>query len=295
MREKFNKCYKASLEVINLYDKLNDILIDNNAKFENYIYILNKIKKAIIIEDNIYNKLEINEIKEFINKIEFNSLIRDYTYTDIRICSKLAYMSDILTGQSINNNGLFTELEDDFKISISDLINTKIALDLYKLIRTKIDSLSLNDKKSLLIAKKLKEEDVQQFIYKISLRVLGEKLAINHLFDIYKIKDIDFSIIESKILDIFNIDINISNIINKKIYTNIIETIDILQTLTINPDDYNKIYDNLVYTSQIEVLIKYLNKKQLEELLIYCNQINTSNKLVIGNVKKILTNKLSNI
>ena len=158
MNQKYNECYKASQNVINQYDNLNDILIDNNGTLKNYIYILNETKKAIEIEDNIYNELEINEIKEFIDKIEFNSLIKDYTYTDIRICSKLAYISDILTGHSINNNGLFPELKDDFKISISDLINTKIALDLYKLIRIKIDSLSLNDKESKEIAKNLKKK-----------------------------------------------------------------------------------------------------------------------------------------
>ena len=295
MDEKITKCYKASLNVINLYDILNDVLIDNSSKYDDFIFILNELKLAIVEEDNIYSCLNLNDIKEFIDKIKLDRLLRDYSFVDVRVSSKLAYFSEILNGDYIDNNGLFSELDDDFKISIKDLISSKISIDLYRLIRTKIDSLSLSDSKSLKIANKMKEEDVQQFIYKISLRVLGEKLAISNLFNIYKIKDIDFSNIESIIFDNYGVDIDIINYINKEVYKNIIGVIDILKTLNINSNDCYKIYDNLVYTSQIEVLIQYLNKEELEEILGYLNQINTSNKLVMSNIKKILKKRISNI
>ena len=295
MDEKITKCYKASLNVINLYDILNDVLIDNSSKYDDFIFILTELKLAIVEEDNIYSCLNLNGIKEFIDKIKLDRLLRDYSFVDVRVSSKLAYFSEILNGDYIDNNGLFSELDDDFKISINDLISSKISIDLYRLIRTKIDSLSLSDSKSLKIANKMKEEDVQQFIYKISLRVLGEKLAISNLFNIYKIKDIDFSNIESIIFDNYGVEIDIINYINKEVYKNIIGVIDILKTLKINSSDCYKIYDNLFYTSQIEVLIQYLNKEQLEEILDYSNQINTSNKLVMSNVKKILKKRISNI
>lgn len=292
MNNKYSKCYKASLKVVNLYDILNDILIDNNAKIDEFYMIVNEIDKAILEEDNLYNELSLEEIDEFISIIKIIETARDYTMVDARVSSRIAYVSDILCGYSIKNNGLVSSIDDDFEIGIYDLMYTKIAIDLYKLISFKIDSLNLNDKESLRLAREIKNEDIQQFIYKISLRVLGEKYAINKYFDINKLDNIDLSIVEDRLLNEKDMDIDLFDMINKDCYNQIIEIINILSKLSINYNSHINIYDNLVYVSQIEVLIHYLNKEQLKDILDRCNNIKSSNRLVLGNVKNIVKKKI---
>lgn len=291
--DEYSGCYKASLKIVNLYDVLTDVVLDNESSLDEFMVFIGELKKAIDEEDKVYNELSVDDIKNFIEKLKEITSEEGTLFSDIRISNRLAFVNDILINNSFKNNGLFPTLDDNLELSLLDIINSKIVIDTYKLLNNKLVSLSLKDIKSLDYAQKIDTLNIEHIFYKLSLYVLSEKLAVKSMFNISMMPTIDLNKVENRIIEEKGFEINLYEIINSRLYDSIISLIDNFKNMLLDSSDYISIYDNLVYVTQFELFLSYLTKEQLEYISSYCDGIKSDNKLVLDNIKRLVKNKIN--
>lgn len=292
----FNILYNRCDNIIKLYDYLFPFLISNNRNinYKNVKNILNKIKNEFNIECDFYNNLDINDIDNLMKIINDKSNER-LDFVNIRINMKLSILYDKLYGNKILNLDLIDSVDEDLNFSMIDLITSKIVIDIYKLLDSKLDNIVVCDNKSICYANDIRILNMQYVIYRLCLNEVTERLGLEYGYDIKKIPSISFNEIEKNIFETYGIDINLKNNINSKIFTYLLSKINEFGNLKMNIDDYESIYDNLLYVSTIEVLISYLNSMQLEFILIYFSRINSDNKIVSDNIKKLVRSKINEL
>ena len=230
---------------------------------------------------------DINTYVEKKSKTSENLLSLEDTRTSFRMASTY----DRMRGYTINSNDLFPHLNTNIELSIVDIINSKIIIDTYKLISKKLNCLKCYDEKSNFYAKRLVVLNLQSAIYKLSMREMSELLAMDTLFEIDNIPNIDLKHVEKllyrklgKILDIRS---------SNRRYADVINLFDRLQINEINPDNPVSIYDNLFSVSYLEILLDYLTIGQLKAISSYYEKINIKDKLIANNIKTLLKNKFN--
>jgi len=289
----YNKCYKSSLRVVKLYDVLTDVAIDCESSLMEFNLFVEELRKAIIDEDKCYNELSIDDVKNFLFQLKNIVSEEGILFSDVRVNNKLSYMVNRLHGNVLENESLFPTLDEKYELDLIDLIDSKFVIDTYKLLNKKLNSISLSDSKSLKMTKMIDKLNVEHIIYKISLYVLAEKLAIDSNFNISKLPMINLEFIKKRIIDEKKLDIDIDYLINLRAYNSVVSLLDGFNKLGFNGNDYVNVYDNLVYCTEFEVLFEYLTLEQLKEVDIKLKEIASDNNMVVNNVRKLVINKIN--
>ena len=166
-------------------------------------------------------------------------------------------------------------------------IDDFVVVDIYKNIESKLDEISVNDSKSVSYLNSLKWLNFQFVFYKLSLFEVSEKLALKYNFYVDEMPRISSFDLDKY----FNGDFN--NFINDKIFQFLISKMNEFSNLKIDNNDYNTIYDNLLYVSMFDILTPYLNKKQLEFILSNFNRIDSNNILISNNIKMLIKKRIT--
>lgn len=293
MSEVFDKHFITSYEIIECYDLLASLLYskDRDKYNEDIMIILSSLKKLIKKEYDKYNTVCLDEIMFYtseLRKIPENW----HDLVDFRICYRLACVFDRLREYTINLMDLFPEYGIDLELGIRDVINSKIEIDVYKMISKKLRGLYLNDDKSNEFRDKLFNLNNQYVVLKLCMRELEEIILLKSNFDIDKMDDIDLSIIEDKLSVQTGDDVKIRDIVKDKVYKDVISLIDSVKRMTLDENDVKSIYDNLFLTVHLDVLLNYLDIDKLNDVQLYCNNIRTKNLLIKRNVNQIVRNKI---
>lgn len=295
--DKFNEYYSKSMEIVKLYDRFVSLLLiknKNNINNGTIKLLLNEIKNEINEEYEMYSLLVDEDVTSFINKIHLMS-DEKLGLVNVRVNSQLAIVYDKLLGYTVLNDGMFPTLDENLNFSLIDLISSKIVIDIYKLLDNKLSLLSVNDDKSREYVEKIININKQYVIYKLCLHEVSERLAIDYCYDISKMPSISIDEIERNYFETYGTVIDLKRNINSKVFRYIITKINEFRNIAMNTDDYESIYDNLLYVTQIEVLITYLTKSQLEFILAYCSRIKSDNKMVLDNVKRLVRSQINGI
>jgi hypothetical protein len=175
------------------------------------------------------------------------------------------------------------------------LVTSKIVIDVYKLLDMKLDSINVYDDMSLNYLDKIRTLNIEYMVYKLSLNEVTERLGLEYGYDIKKIPVISINNIEKNMFETHGLNIDLRNDLNFKVFRYLLSRINDFKEMNMDTDNYESIYDNLLYVSIFEVLISYLNNNQLGFLMAYFNQLESDNKIVLGNMKKLVRNKINSL
>lgn len=292
--DNFDKNFDVSYNIIDSYDILAALLYskDRNMYDKDIKLVLDNLKKLLIKEVNNYNKMDMEDIICYTEEFK-NIPVSWYDLADFRIHYRIGCVYDRLIDNTINLNELYPELNIDYELGIRDIINSKIEIDVYRLISSKLNNLYLTDNVSKDFQNKLLNLNNQYIVIKLSMRELSEILLLKSDFDIDKMLNIDLSFVEDKISTNKGNNIKIIDIVKDKAYNDIISLIDKLKIMTLDSGDVNNIYNNLFSISYIEVLLDYLDINKLIDLCVYCSSINIRNSMLNNNLKCIIKKKLN--
>lgn len=291
---KIRNCYIYAYKITEYYNLFVDLMINDikDKDKDKVNKIIDRIKKLILKERKAYKKITVKDIDMIVEELRLIPR-EEISVGDLRVNGRLAISYDILKDFKITNDDLFPTLEKKMELSIIDIINSKIIIDVYKTIYRKLNELCCDDKKSQEYIKKLNIINMQILVYKLSFYELSEELALNVCYDISKIPEIDIKMVENKIYATTGKTIDLRKLINNKVYKDVLALLDSFGIISLEPDSVDSIYDNLFFVTQIEILLSYLTKEQLGFVSLYCEGLERKNDMVIENIKKLVRNKIN--
>ena len=269
MTQKLQSAYIASTIIEKFYDKLREISCLQNEDSSEYTTIINKLKKSVIAEDMIYDELSLEEATTAYNKLNENK-----TSDPVGVRMRYKLSQAIIKKQNTSIN-----------IVLSNMISSKIIIDVLKRVTLKIAKLSETAVGEGFIDILLLYNDIYKYSYLTSNSYI-EKLALEYEYDILSLPDIHFSDVEKKYGILFVKES--SNIALNYIEGSIRELLDMR-----TDDEHLKVYVMILEVSRIEVMLPYLNKESLILLSSYLNNLNITpdNDMVFKKIKKLLNKR----
>jgi hypothetical protein len=269
MTQKLQSAYIASTIIEKFYDKLREISCLQNEDSSEYTTIINKLKKSVIAEDMIYDELSLDEATTAYNKLNENK-----TSDPVGVRMRYKLSQAIIKKQNTSIN-----------IELSNMISSKIIIDVLKRVTLKIAKLSETAVGEGFIDILLLYNDIYKYSYLTSNSYI-EKLALEYEYDILSLPDIHFSDVEKKYGILFVKES--SNIALNYIEGSIRELLDMR-----TDDEHLKVYVMILEVSRIEVMLPYLNKESLILLSSYLNNLNITpdNDMVFKKIKKLLNKR----
>ena len=283
-----------SFTIINYYDKLLDLLENGKITSRRFNFIIKVIKKLSSLEAKMYNKLTEDELKTIIfhlKQIPDNEL----SLRDIRVMGRLSIARDKILGNSIVNNACFPFLDRNVKLSISDIVYSKIMIDTFLLTLKKISELTCTNDEQRKFAKELNDYNTQHALLKLNLHELSEIVAIDSNYDLTSVKPIDLDEVKRHMVNNRMSGIDLKQLVNDKVFSDFMACLDEFEHTSLDDGDVEGVYDNLYFVSYLEVLLDYLDKNQLNFISSYCNGIKFKNKMISGNVRRLIRNKITSI
>lgn len=267
-----------SVKICKIYDELIGLTLADNEYSETFDEYVDTLRKLIEDETVAYKKLDEPSTIAYFDKISENNET-EFDNVKSRYYSKLCERINVFD----NGKGV-----SSFPFSLNTAIIGKILLEALQKVEKKIlDSISIQEDKNTI--------DVLYSFHKtykytvISMNDFLERLAILYYFDLDSIPEVSFDKIKCN----FKCNDNFSEYLNNRLLDLAKEIINIL-IIDCQDVNVNDIYSSLLAMSQLEVIISYLNKEKLEELVTYCklNNIYSCNKgsyvknLINGKKKK---------
>ena len=250
-----------SVKICKLYEKLIYLELIDKTNSDEYIDTVNELDMLVQNETDIYDKLDIFDLNKYYSEIKNDT--NDLDIVKNRYYLKLKERIDSL------DNVYFC----DYPFTLDTAIYGKILLDSLVKIEEQFKCIDTDNSVDNSVF------DLHSFhkTYKytlISSNDFLERLAINFNFNLLDVPMVSFD----KIKDNFGCGNDFNNKLNFKLY---LLAIDIINVLINNANnlDISYLYSNLLYISQLEVIISYMDKSLLERLILYCDS------------KKILENR----
>jgi len=212
----------------------------------------------------------------------------------VRIKNKLTDRSEILNGVYITADelGLYN-LDKNLKFSIYDTIVSMFNIDTIKILKEKIYSLNsdcLSDDKFIELLKTRLNVSKIELLFNTNV---SEIIALNYNTSIDDIPRIDVNKIRNKIKLLNNEKYD--NLIEYTVIVFIARIIQELAKIRNVKNNDRDVFKYLVFITQIEVLINYLDKNKLQELYDFCVKMtNNENKASMNNIKRLVKNKIDN-
>ena len=240
----------SSTIVETYYEKLRQMSFNLQESDAEYDITVDKLKKCVQGEEQIYHELTDKEISEGLAYFKENGM---HSSIDGRVNYKI--------------NEIYRERKyRGISVELGNMIASKVMIDVLKNVTNKL--LALNNKE-------IPEEDIDTlFLYHemykyhcLTTNKYIEKLALEARFCILALPTIDFKQIESS-FNVFFIE-NSTQIA----YNYIIASIQELLKLH-SEDKYLNVYLTLFETSRVEIMLPYLNKEYLIKLTNYLNGLN---------------------
>lgn len=272
--DKYFSGYIISARLVCLYDKLRELSYNSMDDTDEYNQIINEIKRIIKIENEEYDKLEIEEVNFYLDSICRLGII---TAIDERYYIKLLNHKKRLSDTP--------RLDDDSLISL--VIDSKMQIDILKKMYELLNRDIADDLEENEFLNELRLYfDASKYAYMTSNNYL-EIMALYSNFDVNKIPKLDFYKIEEE----FNFKfINES----QSIFIDLITfSIDNLFKLDNDDNNVEKVFEMLYSFSEVEVFLEYLNKDSLKIISDYYNQNKKKCKNIVSqvNVKRLINNR----
>lgn len=265
-----------SVKICKTYEKIIYLELINETNSKEYIESVNELKHLIEEETKTYDKLDIIDLDKYYTKSNKENL-SNLDAVKSRYHSKLKERIDLLDSPIL----------DDYPFTLDTAIFGKILLDALVNVEKQFKILNPNSNPNNHIFELYSFHKTYKYTIIASNDFL-ERIATNFNFNLQNIPNITFE----KIKNNFEYNETFYNKLNQILYLMAIDTINIL----INSDTSTEIehlYSNLLFISQLEVIISNLDKNLLKQLLIYCNNNKLESKNNGKYIKNILTKNYS--
>lgn len=282
MNEPINKYFPYTEEIMQYYDLLTNQKLTDEA---NYLDIFYKLRNLCNQEYNIYNQMTFLDLWKYIENMQHTNNA-NINLTDIRIGNRIQAIYDRMRNYTIDCNKLYPTLNSNIKLSINDVIHSKIIFDTSKIITTKLQNLAYSNNH---LINELLDLHLKNTIYKFSNYELSELILLSCSFNLELTPTINLSDI-IKLSN--NKTTNLKEYLDNHCYQEVIPLIDSLLEKEINQLDIFSIYDNLFAISHLENLLNYLSKDRLIALVNYYQSKFDNKKILSQNVKKLLNQKI---
>lgn len=265
-----------SVKICKVYEELVCLTICDNEHTDEYKKNIDLLKKLIEVETNSYDKLDYDDIVRYFSNIDTTD-VDNLDSVKSRYYSKLKERKDLIEDDKFSlypftlNTAIsgkilldsLIKLEKQFLDNDNDMIRNDTFFDLYSYHKAhKFTLISSND-----------------FL---------ERLAIDFDYNIMDIPNINFDVIKRN----FDCGKNFSKYLNELLYLMAIETIyNILYNE--NKDTYD-IYTNMLYMSELDVIINYLDNNYIKKLNEYYNNIDANKYSNDKYIKKLIKNGYRN-
>lgn len=246
-----------SVKICSLYEELVCLTICNSEHTDEYYKNIELLRKYIEDETNTYDKLSYDDIDIYFTRIreEDTSL---FDSVKSRYYSKLKERKDIF-----DDNVLY-----EYPFTLDTAISGKILLEALVKVEKQFLDKDGNVIQDEVIYDLYSYHKAHRFTL-LSSNDFLERLAVDFDFNICEIPNISFDKIKSN----FKCDNSFNNSLNKTLYLMGIEIINTLINDNNERDVYN-VYSNMLYLSELEVILNYLDKLYLDRLVNYCKIIN---------------------
>ena len=241
-----------SVKICSLYEELVCLTICNNEHTDEYFKNMELLRKLIDDETNTYDKLNDNDLITYFNRITEEDMSK-FDSVKSRYYSKLKERKDL-----IDNNKCY-----EYPFTLDTAISGKILLDaLVKLEKQFLDKDG-----------KLIQDDIIYELYSyhkahrftlISSNDFLERIAIDFDYNILSIPNISFDTIKKN----FKCGKEFSKYLNRTLF---LIGIEIIKG---NNNDTYDIYTNMLYMSELEVIVSCLDDIYIDKLSKYLNIIN---------------------
>lgn len=256
-----------SVKICSIYEELVCLTICDNEHTLEYIKNIELLNKLIDDETNVYDRLSYVNLVKYFDAIDVND-INNFDSVKSRYYSKLKERKNILED----------DYYSDYPFTLNTAISGKILLDaLVKLEKRFLNNDNNNDMYFDLYS----YHKAHKFTL-ISSNDFLERLALDFDFNLIDIPNISFDVIKRN----FNYEGNFSKYLKDMLYVMAIEIIN--TTLYSSNKDTYDIYTNMLYMSELEVIISYLDDRYISKLNEYYNSLDV-NKYNNGKyIKKLI-------
>ena len=271
MNNKYKRGFIISSLIISYYNKLKMYAVNDMEDGLEYVNVLDRIRELISVEDDEYRKLDIFEVSSYISSFDNH----EEGLANERYYNKLINQIKVLEEEN--------EYVIDKDVLLSTVIDSKIIIDTYKLVCERMDNFTNNNYEyDSDIENLVNYHKISKFYYLTSNNYI-EKLALKYNFDIAKIPTLSFKYIQDEF------KVNFLNNAHSTFSYYIIDSMKYLENINTNEGILNT-YLSLFEISRIEVLLSYLNMKEVNAIMNIWNSYygNKNNNDALVNVKKII-------
>lgn len=250
-----------AVKICKIYEELIYLSFSNNEMTSEYNDNILKLKELIEEETTIYDKLEYEDICEYFDKFSVND-VRNFDAVKSRYYYKLKERKNLYEDNVVSL----------YPFSLNSAIVGKILLETLVSIEKLLISLDTVDENNVMDNNSIYNLYSFHKTHKYTLIASNdflERLIIDFNFNLLSIPNISFD----KIKDNFECSDTFYKYLNEVLLIMGKEIIDNLISNNSNNTRINDIYANLFNISQLKVIISYLNKQSLYELINYCNNL----------------------
>lgn len=251
----------VSVKICRAYQKLISLTLNDKDNIEEHLDCVNEIKSLIEDETLTYDKLDVIDLDKYFKRISEDDT-NNFDEVKSRYYLKLKERIDLL-----DNDALY-----EYPFTLNTAILGKILLDALTNVEKQFLT-TKNDNKH-----KDSENDPIYNLYSfhntykytlIASNDFLERLTVDFDFHLSSIPEITFE----KIKENFDCDDSFYKDLNRTLYLMAIDTINTLINDR-NSMQISHLYSNLLFISQLEVIISYLDEDSRKKLMDYCNSIN---------------------
>lgn len=286
-----NKLLKISNQIINEYIDLlfNPIYEINEGMYSDKIKM---IYDMVLEKYEIIRSMSMEELNFYINKLNVVNIDDNYESV-IRVKNKLVDYREILKGIGISSLELgFDKIDNDMEFSIYDALLSTFNIDVIKSLKKKIYSLNSDCSSDNEFIDALKQRLNTSKIELLFNTCLSEVISLNYNVNIDEMPRINIDKIYKKIESVGNN--NLKHLVQDTVVLLLTNIMEKLHNIYIVKNNDKNVFKYLVLITQFEVLIDYIDKSKLEELLHLCNSVtNMDNYANMSYVKRLIINKMN--
>lgn len=240
-----NTAWLATYILVTNYNKLLELLYTSQEDTPEFKELLDKIKKCVDVENETYSKLSQEFITSTLDSIHEDQELDPYM---IRYYNKLVEQKRINRKDPCINN-----------ILLSDVISTKISIDLLKILEETMKKLEDNDSISERDLAFLRIHHINSKFQYFTSNNFFEQYALEYNFDIDEMPPIDFKEIEQ----IYGIDF--TKTMSKTLADYIIGSMQEIKELK-DEDKYYISYKGLLELARVEAMLPYLDIETIKDI-----------------------------
>ena len=287
---KLRNCYEKTDMVYLKYLELFQVCYMNDFDSPEVSSCLNELKILCENENNEYNKLILTDTTSYAF-FQFSDF-KNGDFLDKRFHSKICALRARLHGDKINiSEFMLNDKIGNMEFSVFEVIFAIINIETLKIIKQKIDDLSIDNPRDMEFVDNLVREFNLFFTMEIFSNELLEFLGLFYDMNLDNIPLLDMKLLINKLTKLHGI-----TTANRIMEISVLENVKAhIQWLIMNRDLKNNpsnVCKNLVLINKLEVMFSYLSIDGLREISTYFNKLGDINSLSINSVREMVRRRI---